>query len=66
MLAGKWISKMFEPDLNKQILINYERLSYEFTCDMHYLDFSKLLESYFTKLCKGINYIYYESGKVQL
>jgi hypothetical protein len=64
MLAGKWISKMFEP--NKQITIDYERLSYEFSCDLHYEDLFRIIEKFFYEVCKTPTYTYLGEGKFNL
>ena len=66
MLAGKWISKMFEPDPEKQIIIDYDRFSYEFTCEMKVELFIKQFETNISKLCKSITYTNTDHGKVNL
>ncbi len=66
MLAGKWISKMFEPEPIQEIVIDYQKLSYEFTCDMHYENFGKIIQSYFSNFCIDVNYTYKADGKVFL
>jgi hypothetical protein len=65
MLAGKWISKMFDPN-DKQIVIKHERLSYEFTCDLDYKQFISIIDSYFKSLSKNVNFINYDYGRVRL
>ncbi len=67
MLAGKWISKLFEPDENKQVVvIDYERFSYEFACDMDYEKFAGIVEKYWSKVCSYATYVHYDAGKVRL
>ncbi len=54
MLAGKWFSKIFEP---KGLLIDYERHSYEFKCEMNIGKISKVIDHFFSKL--GATDLYY-------
>lgn len=66
MLAGKWISKMFDPnkEQRKKISIESDRVSYEFTCEMHHQNFIQFIEKYFIKLCKEVKYSFITQGKV--
>lgn len=63
MLAGKWFKKMFEPE-SKKILIDHERLSYEFTCNMDNKNFSSVISKYLKDVCKYVDYVDCENGKV--
>ena len=66
MLAGKWISKIFEPDETKQIIIDYERFSYEFACEMDTENFSTVLEKYWSRVSSYVTYYNFENGKVNV
>lgn len=68
MLAGKWISKMFEPKngQNKLFIIQSDRFSYEFTCEMHFQLYGKFIENYFVKICNNVKFNCITSGKVYI
>jgi hypothetical protein len=65
MLAGKWISKMFDPDDQKNILIEKERFSYEFTYNKYFKDLEKILGDYFDNNFESVKYLSSEVGKVK-
>lgn len=66
MLAGKWISKMFEPNYYKHnVIIDYDRLNYEFTSELFYEDLAKMIDNYFNKLAKNTTFICNSCGKVR-
>jgi hypothetical protein len=79
MLAGKWISKMFDPDVSQNTMIDtgnntikptamldYDRYSYEFLADLHFEEFAKIMSNYMSKLCKSIMYVSFgNDGKVK-
>jgi hypothetical protein len=64
MLAGKWISKMFDTNDKQMILNDSNRYNYEFTCDMNYKQFINIIDNYFRNLSKNAKFIEYDLGKV--
>jgi hypothetical protein len=61
MLAGKWFSKIFEP---KGVVIDYERSSFEFRCELDFEKIAKVIEDFFSKLgAKELTYIEMDNGK---
>jgi hypothetical protein len=66
MLAGKWITKMFEPNnyQTNQVVIDYDKNSYEFISELFFETFAKIIKNYFSKVSKDINYTYSGNGKV--
>jgi hypothetical protein len=66
MLAGKWISKMFDADEQKHILIEKERYNYEFTFNKHYKELEKNLGEYFENSFESVKYLSFDVGKVTL
>jgi hypothetical protein len=67
MLAGKWISKMFVTNTTNVKVARpseQERYSYEFTCDLYYEEFEKIINTYFRQLCKVISFVNQGGGKV--
>ena len=64
MLAGKWISKMFEGDEKRNIIIEKERFSYEFTCNKHYKEMENIIGHYFGSNFEKVKYTECDLGKV--
>lgn len=50
--------------MNKTVVIDYEQYGFEFTCDMFYGDVAKLIERFFAKVGKNVNYNDLGVGKV--
>jgi hypothetical protein len=64
MLSGKWFSKIFEP---KGVLLDCERLGFEFRCELNLDSFAKVIEDFFSKLgAKEVLYIEMENGKYNI
>ncbi len=60
MLAGKWISKMFVSNTDKDL----ERNSYQFTCELHYSYIERTIDVFLRKQCKSITFLDFGAGKV--
>ena len=66
MLAGKWISKMFDAETNRCKVIQEEKLRYEYLCDLDFEKFVKLIQCYFSSYFNDVSYISENEGKVCL
>ncbi len=66
MLAGKWISKMFDAEEMKNIIIEKERFNYEFTFNQGYKELETKLGNYFHSNFNFVKYLSSESGKVSI
>ena len=66
MLAGKWISKMFEADEKKIISFEKDKLSYEFTCSKNFKEMEKIIGGYFLENYDNAKFYNYDTGKVSI